>query len=173
MVDDFAIKYTSLKNFKHLLNALQAKYTISEDWEAKLYIGITLKWNYIKLTVDLSIPGYVTTALPCFRHQLKKQTINTTPICRTNIRRQSKISKPEDNAPLLPEERIKFIQQVVGVFMYYATAIDNTVLVFLSDIGSEQSRETVKTMDEVQHLLDYLASNPNATICFHIETFAC
>ena len=51
VVDDFAIKYTSLKNAKHLLNALQAKYTISEDWEAKLYIGIALKWYYIKRTV--------------------------------------------------------------------------------------------------------------------------
>ena len=38
VVDNFSIKYTSLKNAKHLLNALQAKHTISEDWEAKLYI---------------------------------------------------------------------------------------------------------------------------------------
>ena len=38
VVDDFTIKYTSLKNAKHLLNALQEKYTISEDWEEKLYI---------------------------------------------------------------------------------------------------------------------------------------
>ena len=41
VVDDFAIKYKSLENAKHLLNALQAKYTISEDWEGKLYIGTT------------------------------------------------------------------------------------------------------------------------------------
>ena len=70
-VDDFAIKYISLKDSKHLLNALQARYTISEDWEAKLYIRITLKWYYIKRTVDLYMPGYVTAALLRFRHQLK------------------------------------------------------------------------------------------------------
>ena len=46
LVDDFAIKYSSLENAKHLLHALQAKYTISEDWEAKIYIRITLKWDY-------------------------------------------------------------------------------------------------------------------------------
>ena len=45
VVDGFTIKYTSLENAKHLLNALQAKYTISEDLETKLYIGITLKWD--------------------------------------------------------------------------------------------------------------------------------
>ena len=78
-------------------------------------------------------------------------------------------AEPEGDTPLLPEERIKFIQKVVGVFLYYAIAIDNTVLVSLSDIGSEQSRATFKTMDKVQQLLDYIASNPNATIRFRVS----
>ena len=71
VVDYFAIKCTSLDNAQHLLHALKEKYTISEDWEAKLYIGIRLKWDYIKRTVDLSVTGYVTAALQRLRHQLK------------------------------------------------------------------------------------------------------
>ena len=71
VVDDFAIKYTSLDNAQHLLHVLKEKYTISEYWEAKLYIGISLKWDYSKLTVDLSMSGYVTAALQRFRNQLK------------------------------------------------------------------------------------------------------
>ena len=55
----------------------------------------------------------------------------------------------------------------MGVFLYYVIAIDNTVLVALSNIGSEQARATSKTMDEVQQILNYLASNPNATIQYH------
>ena len=55
----------------------------------------------------------------------------------------------------------------MGVFLYYAIAIDNKILVDLSDIGSEQARATSKTMDEVQQLLDYLASNSNAIIRYH------
>ena len=55
----------------------------------------------------------------------------------------------------------------MGVFLYYAIAIDNIVLVDLSNIGTEQARATSKTMDEVQQILDYLASNPNATIRYH------
>ena len=43
VVDDFAIKYNSLDNAQHLLNALEPKCTISEEWKAQLYIGITLK----------------------------------------------------------------------------------------------------------------------------------
>ena len=55
----------------------------------------------------------------------------------------------------------------MGVFLYYDISIDNTVLVALSDIVLEQARATYKTMDEVQQLLNYLTSNPNATIRYH------
>ena len=92
VVEDFAIKYISLKNAKHLLSALQAKYTISEDWEAKLYIGITLKWDYKNELLTSPCQGYVTAALLRFCHKIKKQqAIITTPPCCTNIRRQSAI----------------------------------------------------------------------------------
>ena len=55
----------------------------------------------------------------------------------------------------------------MGVVLYYAIAIDNTIIFSLSKIGSEQARATSKTMDEVQQLLDYLISNPNAIIRYH------
>ena len=42
VVDDFAIKYATHQDADHILQALRAKYTISTDWEASLYIGITL-----------------------------------------------------------------------------------------------------------------------------------
>ena len=45
VVDNFSIKYTPLDNAHHLLDALKTNYTISEDWEAHLYIGIALKWD--------------------------------------------------------------------------------------------------------------------------------
>ena len=55
-----------------------------------------------------------------------------------------KFAEPEDDAPLLPEERIKFIQQVVGVFLQYSIAIDNTLLVSLSNIGSKNPEQNSK-----------------------------
>ena len=127
---------------------MKEKYTISEDWEAKLYIGITLKWDYSKRTVELSMTGSVTAALQRFRHKLKitRQSSQQQHVSPTYGHRVQ-FAKPEDNTPLLPEERLKFIQQVVGVFLYYAIDIDNIVLVALSDIGSKQSRATSKTID--------------------------
>ena len=111
------------------------------------------------------MPGYVTVALQRFRHQLKN-TRQSSPHHHVPPTYGARVqfAEPEYDTPLLPEERLKFIQQVVGVFLYYSIAIDYTVIVALGDIGSEQSRATSKTMDKVQQLLDYLISNPNAII---------
>ena len=45
--------------------------------------------------------------------------------------------------------------------------MDNTVLVTLGDLRLEQSAATALTINKVNNLLDYLDSNPNATIRFH------
>ena len=54
------------------------------------------------------------------------------------------------------------MQQVCGTFLYYAIAIDNTILPALGDIYSKQSKATTNTAKQVAKLLSYLASNPQA-----------
>ena len=49
-------------------------------------------------------------------------------------------------------------------FLYYAIAIDNTILPALSNIPSDQSKATTNTAKQVAKLLNYLASNPQAEI---------
>ena len=97
--------YTSLDNAQHLLNALKEKYTISEDWEAKLYIGILLMWDYIKRNVDLSMPGYVTIVIQRFHHKLKN-TRQSSPHHHAppTYGARVKFAEPEDDTPILPEE---------------------------------------------------------------------
>jgi len=53
------------------------------------------------------------------------------------------------------------------VFLYYARAIDSTMLVALSDLASEQSAPTQKTMQDLQWFLDYAATRPEATVRYH------
>ena len=79
VVDDFEIKYASKQDAKHLIQALRAKYTISTDWDASLYIGITLNWNYTAGYVDLSMPKYVARALHKFKQALRKFHLNNKP----------------------------------------------------------------------------------------------
>ena len=68
IVDNFFIKYTDVKDAHHLLTALKAQYTTSEDWDAKLYCGFKLDWDYKKRTCQSSMLGYVQEALTSFQH---------------------------------------------------------------------------------------------------------
>ena len=63
-----------------------------------------------------------------------------------------------------PTKKTNLIQQFCGTFLYYAMAINNTILPALSGISSEQSKAMENTAKKVAKLLNYLASNPNAEI---------
>jgi hypothetical protein len=43
VVDDFAIKYTSMEDVQHLIDALKQDYTITIDWDPTKSIGLTLE----------------------------------------------------------------------------------------------------------------------------------
>ena len=48
--------------------------------------------------------------------------------------------------------------------MYYGKDPDLTTLVALSTLASEQSKATERTVSNMEWLLDYLATNPDAKI---------
>jgi hypothetical protein len=52
----------------------------------------------------------------------------------------------------------------VGSILYYARAVDMTVLMALSSIAVEQTTATEKTMKRCHQLLDYLATNFEAKV---------
>ena len=74
---------------------------------------------------------------------------------------------PPNASPKLDEKDIKRIQQIVGNILYYAHAVDMTVLAALSTIAINQTNATKRTMDRFIQQLDYLASNQNAKVRFH------
>ena len=51
-----------------------------------------------------------------------------------------------------------------GTLLYYSITIDNTIIPALRDISSEQYKATTNTAKQVDKLLNYLASNPQAEI---------
>ena len=64
-------------------------------------------------------------------------------------------TREEDTSPVLHPKDIKYIQQVVSTFLYYALALDCTMLPVLNDIGLKQSLPTKKVKEAVYQLLDY------------------
>lgn len=58
------------------------------------------------------------------------------------------------------------LQQIIGVLLYYARAVDSSMLVALGSLASQQSKATANTMTAAKRLLDYVATHPNATVRF-------
>jgi hypothetical protein len=70
VIDNFLIKYQDKTHANKLIQALKQEYKITTNWEATLYCGNTLKWDYLARTCELSISGYVKAALKRFQHEL-------------------------------------------------------------------------------------------------------
>jgi hypothetical protein len=71
---------------------------------------------------------------------------------------------PVNISPKLSTDKIKEIQCVIGSILYYACAVNITVLMALSLIAIEQSKGTANTMQKAKQLLDPLTTYPDATI---------
>jgi hypothetical protein len=73
----------------------------------------------------------------------------------------------KDETPPLTAKQYLTIQKVTGSVLYYARAVDPTVLMPLNDITTKQTKATEKTQATTNQLLDYLATHPDATIRYH------
>ena len=167
MVDDFGVKYVGKEHADHLISVLQQDYTIDIDWEGTRYIGLTLDWDYEKRKVHLSMPGYILKALVRFAHEAPNKPQNQPhPHTERKFGATIQYAKAPDESARLPPEGKTFIQQVLGVLLYYGRAVDATVLVALSSIASAQETPTELTKSLVKWLLDYVATHPDAILTY-------
>ena len=93
-----------------MLAALKAQYTISEDWEAKLYCGLTLEWDYVLRTCILSLPEYVTSALSSFLHPPSSKAQHAPhPWIKPVFGQKIQLTEPEDTTDLLNAKEVNVI----------------------------------------------------------------
>jgi hypothetical protein len=167
VVDDFAVKYVGKQHAEHLRNALLRTYELTTDWTATVYSGMTLKWDYDKRTCDISMPGYVSNVLSKFQHDSPKHPQHTPSRYVTPVYGAKTQYATKDETPPLTAQQCLSIQKVTGSVLYYARAVDPTVLMLLNDIATEQTKATEKTQSATIQMLDYLATHPDATIRYH------
>ena len=118
-----------------------------KEWEGKKYAGITFDWDYEKRRVHVSMPGYVDHSLICFKHGTPRRAQDQPyqHIVPTYGARQH-FSIDSDGTAVIDKNSKKFVQQFTGTFLYYAIAVDSTMLMSLSTIASEKSSPTENTM---------------------------
>ncbi|KAL7480354.1 hypothetical protein ACHAW6_006049 [Cyclotella cf. meneghiniana] len=159
VVDDFRVKTIGLSHAKHLKNILEKYYEITVDWKGELFCGIKLNWDYKNRIVDLSMPDYIPKALTRFQHSPPSRPQHAPYKCAP-IQYGKKVQLAQ------PDKTFKHIQQIVGTLLYYSRAVDPTLAAALSTTAWQQSNGTQAIIDACHQLLDYVATHPNATICY-------
>ena len=68
--------------------------------------------------------------------------------------------------PIFLKRNIKRIQKLPGKFLYKDCTIDNATLHTLNEISIVAIGATIRTMEGLEHFLDYCASHPEAEIIY-------
>ncbi len=124
---------------------VQKYYTCLFEKEGERYCRLTIKWDYVGKKVHLLMPSYVEKALMRFQHP---PPIIPQDQLHQHIKKLNgekiQLANPLDTSPPLDEAEKKFIQEVTGVFLYLAQAVDSTMLTALSSLASKQAAPTEK-----------------------------
>ncbi len=151
----------------HLIQCIKKDYELTKDWTGDLYCGIQLVWDYNAQTLDISMSGYIKKVLQKYKHCVPSKPQHC-PYSQSSKQygRKAHEPLPVNISPKLPPKEIKEIQSVIGSILYYAHADNITVLMALSSIAIKQTKGTTSMMEKAKQLLDYLATNPDATMRF-------
>ncbi len=99
VVDDFGVKFVGKEHAEHLIASIKCTYQrLTEDWLGSLYCGITLDWDYVGRTVDISMPGYIKKKLQEYMHSIPRR------IQKCPYSPEPKQFGAGGQAPLVPED---------------------------------------------------------------------
>ena len=99
-----------------------------------------IELNYDKEYVDISMKHLVIKTLQRLQHIFPSKpqyAPHSWTVPNYVINRQ--YAKPPDTSPLLDKSGMKRVQSIVGSFLYYGRAIDNTVLVAPKELATSQT----------------------------------
>ena len=115
----------------------------------------------------MSMPGYIIKLLQRFLHPISKKPEHQ-PHRHVQPQYGTKVQliDLEDKTPLLQLENITKLQQITGAVLYYARAVDGTLMTNLNELASAQSKGTQETMQATKKLMDYWHTHISATIIY-------
>ena len=170
VVDDFGVKYTSRADATHLLDTLERLYKIKTNWTGDAYIGFDIKLDRCPRTnvrrATMSMPRYILNALKRFKPTGGDPVYNPSDYRPGKHTALQKPTPQDTSAPATPEETLR-IQQIVGVFLYYARAIDSTFLTAVSKVSSAQAKPTAKVLQDAERLVQYASTQPAAQLVYY------
>jgi hypothetical protein len=167
-VDDFGVKYVGREHAEHLMACITKNYNISSDWNGTVYCGLTLDWDYKNHTVDFSMPGYIKAALHKYQHPAPACPEHAPHMWNPPIYgAKTQFVNEVTTSPTLSDKDVNKLQQLTGTLLYYARAVDPTLILPINVLASEQSNATEVTADKVIKLLNYCNTHRETKIRYH------
>ena len=167
VVDDFGVKLVSKADAQHLIDVLQQQYTIKVNWAGDKYLGYTIRHDANWDEIILSMPGVIPCALKRFcPHGVPKYAASPAVYIPPVYGQKGQQQAHEDSTPKLSDKDKQFCQEVNGVFLYLALALDSTFLTACSNIATQTASPTESTLEAVHRLLGYAALYPNNELVF-------
>ena len=77
---------------------------------------------------------------------------------------EQQLTPPPDRTTPLSNKETTHIQLILGTLLYYARALDCTILPALNELSSQQSAPTMVTRTKAQQVLDYVATYPHTFV---------
>jgi hypothetical protein len=156
VVDDFGVKYVGREHAEHLMECIKNNYNISSDWNGSAYCGLTLDWDYKNRTVYLSMPGYIKAALHKYQHAAPARPEHAPHMWNPPIYgAKTQYVEDETTSPALSDKDVNKLQQFTGTLLYYARAVDPTLILPINVLASKQSKATSVKSDKVINLINY------------------
>jgi hypothetical protein len=165
VVDDFGVKFVNKEDADHLFATLRLKYKLKVDWEGRQYLGRRIVFDNAQHTVTIDMPDYIPKVIQRFRPLLKGGAGSPgvyTPPSYGSASQQTTI----DESPPLEPAHITELQGIIGCLLYYARAVDVTMLEAVNSLASLQSQPTQRVMQAADRLLAYAAAYPNNKLVY-------
>lgn len=160
VVDDFGVKYTNMDGVNHLIQTLQALYTITIDWTGSKYLGFSIDFDQRHRTVTLSMPGYIAKVLQRFAPLLKIGANSPAVYIPPKYGVGQQTPHIDTSTRLSPAETTT-LQEIVGSLLYYARGVDVTLLPAVTHLSSLQAQPTQDVLQAAQRVLAYCSRYPN------------
>ena len=168
VVDDFGVRYGSQSDADHLIATLRANdYDLTIKPTGDTYLGMNI--SFTSNSVSLSMPGYIKKALQRFRPQyllLTHRAAATPGKYHDAIYPRIQLATRDTSSLLTPIQRTE-IQAIVGTLLYYARAVDPSLLPIANEIASQQANPTQKVLTAANRALSYASKHQNNSITYH------
>ena len=171
VVDDFGVRYTKQADADHLIQTLEANaYKLKVRPLGDKYLGMSITFDRERKTVSLSMPGYVTKMLQRFRpqyllpgHRPAKTPGRYIAPSYTSAPQVVFIDKTEKLSPTLITE----LQAIIGTLLYYARAVDPTLLTIANELASQQAQPTQRILKAANRALSYCSANHHNALLYY------